>query len=842
MSGKLLGGINRRQVIRAFGGTLALPLLVTARGAQAAPAAVSPGLRVRRDQPFDTGWKFFRGAGDEHSAASFDDSAWRGVDLPHDWSIEDLPPVADSGIIGPFDPKAIGGTATGFTVGGEGWYRKHFSFDGLPAAARIEILFGGAFDESDVWLNGQHVGGHVHGYTPFAYDLTAQLHPGDNVLAVRVRNIGRTSRWYSGSGLYRSVTLDVFAEPARIARWGVGIATRELTDTSAALTIDTDVEAAGVGLTLLHRIRDAAGAVVLETSIAASDHVQQEVTLASPRLWSPDSPALYTLETELRRQTHIIDAVTTDFGVRIVSFDADAGMQINGVATKMRGGCVHHDNGFLGAAAFPDADDRRVRLLKARGYNAVRSSHNPPSRSFLQACDRHGMLLISEAFDTWFAPKEAQDYSVHFREDWLQALTTMVMSERNHPSVVLWSIGNEVPMRSSAEGLETSWHLVNTVHRLDPTRPVGAAINAFAGRPMIADADTARAGFADVADQSAAMFLDVVGYNYKLDRYASDHAAYPKRVMFGSESFPHEVFDAWSFIEAHPYVVGDFVWSAMDYLGEAGVGNVVRNHAETSFPTTPAWPWVVSNCGDLDLAGQQKPASYARDVAWRVSPIEMAVLRPLPAGLYEHVSNWGWSDELQSWTWPGSEGQGLKVRVYARADRIELLLNGVSVSSRALKDGEPLPVEFQIPYAPGRLEAVAYRGAQELGRRVFETAGTPAKIVLAPESEASPSARGRLAYVGIMVTDAAGRRVPDTKHTIRLKVMGPARLAGFGSANPFAQSGFQSPDAETFDGRALLILKADGTPGTVSIAAEGDGLQPGAAAIRLTDAANSSNG
>ena len=313
-------------------------------------------------------------------------------------------------------------------------------------------------------------------------------------------------------------------------------------------------------------------------------------------MWSPDSPTLYTLETELRRGTRAIDTVSTSFGIRIVTIDAENGMQINGVPTKLRGGCVHHDNGLLGAAAFADAEDRRVRLLKARGFNAIRCSHNPPSRAFLDACDRHGMMLIDEAFDTWFAPKMPQDNSVHFMEDWESVLSAMVLSGRNHPSVVMWSIGNEVPKRSSAQGLEISWRLANTVHRLDPTRPVAAAVNAFAGRPMIADADTARAGFAGVPDESAAMFLDVVGYNYKLDRYAPDHIRFPKRVMFGSESFPKQVFDIWSFAEANPYMIGDFVWAAMDYLGEAGVGNVVRNTSKSSLPIDPAMA-----LGDLEL-------------------------------------------------------------------------------------------------------------------------------------------------------------------------------------------------------------------------------------------------
>ncbi|HLG89559.1 MAG TPA: glycoside hydrolase family 2 TIM barrel-domain containing protein [Alphaproteobacteria bacterium] len=812
---------------------MALPLLGITPASHAAALPKSAVLGLGRDQPFDFDWRFCRGDNDAFAAPEFDDSGWREVDLPHDWSIEDLPYREGSGIVGPFDPNSEGGAATGFSVGGEGWYRKRFSGDGVPAKAHIEILFEGIYNESDVWLNGQHLGGHVHGYTPFAIDLTPNLRCGDNVVAVRVRNLGRNSRWYSGSGIYRGVTVDVHPEAARVGRWGVAIATRRITETLAELEIETRLVRPTPDLRLVSRIRNAGGTVVTESASAATDLVKQAVTIAFARLWSPDTPTLYTLETELRRGDQAIDAVSTPFGVRIVTFDAEAGMRINGVPVKLRGGCVHHDNGLLGAAAFPDAEERRVRLLRARGFNALRSSHNPPSRAFLDACDRHGMLLIDEAFDTWFAPKQPRDYSTHFRLDWETALSTMVLSARNHPSVIMWSIGNEVPKRSSSEGLETAWRLANAVHRLDPTRPVTAAVNAFAGRPMIADQDTARPGFGGMADESAAMFLDVVGYNYKLDRYASDHARYPKRVMFGSESFPKEAFEVWSFAEAHPYMIGDFVWAAMDYLGEAGVGNVARNRSNSSLPVIPAWPWVISNCGDVDLIGEQKPQSYARDVVWRVSPIEMAVLRPLPDGMYEHPSMWGWSNECQSWTWPGAEGQGLKVRVYARAQRVELHLNGKLAAATSLSSGETLPVEFEIPYAPGRLEVIAFRGEQEIGRRSLETVGAAATVALLAEEHVASAERGRLAYIRVEVTDAKGRWVPDAKHRIRLTTSGPAKLLGFGSGSPLAQASFQSHEAETYGGRALAILKTGGTPGTVRLTAESEGLRPGSIAIRL---------
>ncbi len=464
-------------------------------------------------------------------------------------------------------------------------------------------------------------------------------------------------------------------------------------------------------------------------------------------------------------------------------------------------------------------------MLKARGFNAIRSSHNPASRAFVDACDRHGMLLIEEAFDMWRWPKNPQDYSTHFDENWKADLTAMVLSARNHPSVIMWSIGNEIPNRSTPEGVEIQWNLANEVRRLDPTRPVTAAVNAFAGRPQIADEATARKGFAGIPDEASDIFLDVVGYNYKLDRYEADHVSFPKRIMFGSESFPKQLFDIWSFVDTHPYVVGDFVWSAMDYLGEAGVGNVLRTKYKMGV-MFPSWPWTVSNCGDLDLTGRPKPQSRARDVAWGLSPLEMAVQRPLPEDLFEIPGLWGWSDECQSWSWPGAEGKPLAGRIYARADRVELRLNGQVVQSQTLTGADKLPLEFRVPYAPGSLEAIAYRDGKEIGRRGLDTVGEPAALRLTPERSAVHASQNSLSYVRVEVIDAQGRVVPDAVKKIRLAANGPAKLIAFGNGGALAKGSFQSNEAETHDGRALAILKSEGRSGMVVVEARSEGLQP----------------
>lgn len=834
MSAEFKPAPTRRGALAGSAALAAVPFLGLSGGTSAAAAPAIDTLRLGRNQPFDRGWKFLKGEGSGFEAASFDDTSWRTVDLPHDWSIEDLPDADGSTRLGPFDRHSAGGGDTGFTVGGEGWYRKRFRFEGTPQPAHVEVLFGGAYMESDVWLNGQHLGRWVNGYTPFGYDLTPHLRQGVNVLAVRVRNLGKNSRWYAGSGLYRSVTLDVLPDPARIERWGVGVSTLSIGDDAAEIEVETRIAEPGPDLTLVTRIRTPEGKLAAEARNAAGAVVRQTLNLPAPKLWSPSTPVLYTLETELHRGSNSVDRVTTPFGVRIVSFDAERGMEINGQPIKLRGGCVHHDNGLLGAAAHADAEDRRVRLLKARGFNAIRSSHNPCSQAFAEACDRHGMLLIEEAFDMWRTAKNPQDYSKHFPEHWKADVTAMVLSARNHPSVIMWSIGNEVPHRSTPEGLETSWQLANEVRRLDPTRPVTAAINGFVGRPVIADEDTARKGFAGVPDQSAAIFLDVVGYNYKLNQYAAYHAQNPKRVVYGSESYPLELFDNWQFIDANPATIGDFVWAAMDYLGESAIGSFNRTKSKMAMPLMMSWPWVVSNTGDLDLTGRRKPQSLARDVLWDLSPLEMAVHRPLAPGEIEHVSPWGWPDERQSWNWDGFEGQPLSVRIYARADRFELRLNGTPAGAMALTRDQKLPIEMKVPYAPGVLEAVAYRGGREIGRRRLETVGAPAALRLTAEKRTRLAGAGdRLSYVWVEVVDANGRVVPDFATKVALSLTGPAKLLAFGSANPKASGSFQRPETRTFDGRALAILKT-GYRGSVRVACQSEGLKSASISIDHT--------
>ena len=816
---------SRRKFLRMSSGAMLGSQLMPVLG-NAAPTVTKavPG----RAQSLNLGWRFWRGDGVEFERPDFDDGAWRGVDVPHDWSIEDLPEQSaaeKAEVIGPFSRKAIGGTASGFTVGGTAWYRKRFIVTAADAA-RVDLRFDGVYMNSEVWINGVRLGEFPNGYVPFACDLTPYLvRSGENVIAVKVRNEGVNTRWYSGSGIYRHVWLDVYRERSRIAPWGAAVATRSIEKGQATLELQTRLAHVTKGLTLTSKIKDANGKTVWERGgVPAAAQVSALARIPSAALWSPDTPNLYTLVSELRRGKAVIDRTETTFGIRIVTFDVANGMTINSAGTKLKGGCIHHDNGLLGAMAFDEAEDRKVRLMKARGYNAVRPSHNPFSEAFLSACDRHGLFVIAEAFDSWRLPKQPEDYSQFFDTHWRRDLTTLVLSARHHPSIVMWSIGNEIPGRNLPTGIKTQWELVNLVHGLDPYRPVTAAVNDFVGRPMIPGEQTARPGRAAKADEASFMFLDVAGCNYKLAKYERDHALYPERIMYGSESFAKEMFANWALIDKSPYLIGDFVWTAIDYLGEAGLGGSSYAKGSGGPAAAAGWPWVTASCGDLDITGYPRAQSLARDVAWGLSQLEVLVQTPPPEGTTETLRSWGWSDEHPSWTWAGAEGKTVTVRVYTRGDRVELRLNGNRVAGGKLAADALMRAEFKVDYQPGELEAIAYSGSREIGRRTLHTAGKVALVAVLPERKRTGASRNDIAYMAIELRDTQGRLVHGVTQQLQATVSGPAELLGFGSAAWSAVGSYRAAQAKTFNGRAQLILRGTGRTGAATIAITGEGI------------------
>jgi beta-galactosidase len=829
--------VGRRDLLKGVAALATLPLLPEGTiWAMAGSEASSPTTvtGVGRERPFDDDWRFFLGEAAGTEQPGFDDRRWRLLDLPHDWSIEDLPAhpetTGEAAIwasnvpnrVGPFDADASEGkTSTGWVVGGTGWYRKRFSLAPTADRRRVEIRFDGIYMDADVWINGQHLGNHPYGYTSFVLDLTPHLKlAGENLLAVRVRNLGKNSRWYSGSGIYRHVWLTVTSD-LRLPTWGVGITTPIVSSEAATVKVTTTVENHGPApreVIVRARVFGPGGAevgkgeAVRSMAAGGSTEIEQSLSVNSPKLWSLKTPQLYRAAVDLVLGREVVDQSSTIFGIRTIELDAERGLRINGEVVKLKGGCLHHDNGVLGAAAIDRAEERRVELMKANGFNAIRTSHNPPSPAFLDACDRLGVLVIDEAFDMWRAAKNPEDYHRFFDEWWQRDLRSMVLRDRNHPSVIIWSIGNEIHERAEPEGVAIAERLVGEIKRLDPTRPVTQAVCHFWDYPGRKWPET----------DPAFRHIDVGGYNYQWREYEADHARHPQRVMCGTESFPLEAFDNWRMVEAHPYVIGDFVWTGMDYLGETGIGHVHLDK-QTSYELQP-FPWFNAYCGDIDLIGGKKPQSFYRDVVWSRSQLEMAVQRPVPEDHKEMISAWGWSDELRSWTWPGAEGRLLKVRVYSRGDTVRLLLNGKEVGAAPVSADTKLRAEFNVTYEPGELRAVALAKGKEVASLAFATTGPPASLRLTPDRASLKADRNDLAFVMVEVLDERGRLVPDAVVPVRFSMDGVATLAGVGSANPKDAASFRQPRRKTFQGRCLVVIRPTGNRGAIRLSAETEGL------------------
>ncbi len=860
--------LGRRDALKAVA-MLAAPLVGQTGGVTQVPSTRSDAaVANKRGQRFDDGWRFFRGDASGAERPDFDDSAWRTLALPHDWSVEDLPPRPEeaSGAgslwgsdvlptrVGPFDTElSQGGRDTGWFVGGTGWYRKRFTAGAIPAGGRLEIVFDGVYMNSDVWLNGNLLGNHPYGYTPFAYDLTPHLRrSGENVLAVRVRNEGRNSRWYSGSGIYRHVWLNATGG-VRVPLWGVQVATPDVSAESATVRVTVAMEnrtGSAQEVTVRIRLFDsknaAAGSWESRQAVAAGASAQLEhpFTIARPELWSLAATRMYRAEAELLVGGKVVDQSAAPFGIRRIEVDAQRGLRINGEAVKLKGGCLHHDNGLLGAAALDRAEERRVELMKAHGFNAVRTSHNPPSPAFLDACDRLGVLVMDEAFDCWERQKNAQDYHLYFADWWQRDIDAMVLRDRNHPSVIFWSIGNEIPERAEPRGVEIAKQMVARIRSMDTSRPITSGIN---GGPQSASLDP------------AFQYLDVGGYNYLWGNYEADHARLPNRVILGTESFPQHAFQNWQLVEKHPFVIGDFVWTGMDHLGESSIGNAqlaapgrggagggapggggARGGLSNTFSGLASmgnislgFPWFNCYCGDIDLIGEAKPQWYYRKVVWGTSKLEMAVQRPLPAGRTETISAWGWSDELRSWTWPGYEGRTMKVRVYSTSDQVRLLLNGKEIGVKPVSVQTERRAEFDVPYAAGELKAVALSDGKQIAELVFKSAGKPARLRLKADRPTIKRDRNDLSFVTLEVLDQSGELVPDAVVPVAFSITGAAELAAAGTANPKDVRSFRQSRPRTFHGKCLAIVRSKGTAGSATLLARADGLTTASVVLQV---------
>ncbi|HUQ67071.1 MAG TPA: glycoside hydrolase family 2 TIM barrel-domain containing protein [Flavitalea sp.] len=764
---------------------------------------------------FDKGWKFHKGGAQGAEDINFNDSIWRKVDLPHDWSIEDLP-----GTQSPFDANAISQVSGGFTTGGTGWYRKSFTVPHLEPDERITILFDGIYMYSDIYLNGKPVGMDPYGYTSFYFDITDKIiKDGENVIAVQVKNEGQNSRWYSGSGIYRHVWL-LINEPVRFKQWSTFITTTSVRNHAADISIKTQVEnkterpiATKITVSLIAPSGETTGTTESACAVAADStgFVSLQATIQSPSLWSPESPGLYKAITKVYSAGKLLDSLVTPFGIRTLSFDT-SGFRLNGKFIKLKGGCVHHDNGPLGSRAYDRAEERKVELLRASGFNAIRCAHNPPSPAFLETCDRLGMLVIDEAFDMWRRPNNPHDYHLFFDKWWKSDIESLIYRDWNHPSVIIWSIGNEISGMNTPEIVNVAKELSSYVHLLDSTRPVAAAVN----------------GLGSDKDNFIAA-LDVAGYNYaaggdhgKKDIYAEDHVRKPGRIMFGSESYAYEAFQSWMQVVDKPWVLGDFVWTAFDYIGEASIG--WRGYYQKS----NFYPWNLAFCGDIDICGWKRPQSYYRDALWKPDQLAIFVKPPTPSfplnEKKESWSKWDWYDAVSDWNWREYENKPIEVNIYSSCERVELFLNGTLIGSKKTGVGTKYIAKFNVPYAPGKLSVVGYKGKKKILTRELITAGEPAQLKLTVDRKNIKANGQDLAYVAIGLVDQNGNILPKADDMINFEIDGPGTIEGVGNANPMSTESYQQHHRKLWRGKCLVIIKSTEEAGDIKLTATMNGI------------------
>lgn len=766
--------------------------------------------------PFNRGWRFLPG---KALATNWWNpppaSSWRAVELPHDWSIAL-----------PRHPDNPSGVSNGFFEMGRGHYQKDLEVPAAWAGKKVFVEFEGVYMNAEVRLDEHFILRHPYGYTSFQVDLTPFLRPGQTQrLEVRVDNSAQlNSRWYSGSGIYRPAWL-IVCEPVHIAPWGVYVSTPQISPAEARVQVQTSLQNEG-GQELAVRLRSRvlapdgreAGSAESGATLPAGGQIElnDEIQVPGPQLWSLESPSLYSLESEVYAGDTLLDRQSTSFGIRSLSFSAEEGFRLNGQALKIKGGCVHHDNGVLGAASYPRAEERKVALLKASGFNAIRTAHNPPAPAFLEACDRLGMLVLDEAFDCWRDGKNPHDYHAVFDDWWQRDIDNMLLRDRNHPSIILWSIGNEVQERDRPEGAGIAAMLAARVRALDPTRPVTSAICGTWANKEWSSTDGV---FAQ---------LDVGGYNYLWKNYAPDHERHPQRIMVGLESFPIEAFENWQAVLAHPYLIGDFVWTSLDYLGESGIGRVRFDEKEGFLGE---YPWHQANCGDLDICGFKRPQSYYRDILWgKGTQLYFAVHTPAPEGKTASITQWGWPDVWPNWNWTGREGQVLTVEVYTACSEVELFLNGRTLGRQP---AEKLSARFEVVYEPGELIAVGYTGGQPCVEGVLRSSAAPARLRLSAE-RLDLAAGGDLGYVTVEILDAAGQVHPTADRPVFFTCSGAGELIALGSGDPTSEEGYSGHQRSTYRGRCLAVVKAGEAAGLLHLRAQADGLEPAEVIFTVT--------
>jgi beta-galactosidase len=804
------------------------------------------------------------------------------VTLPHDAMISETR-----------DPELSGGQNTGYFPGGRYHYTRTIT---QPDAETAVLEFEGVFHRSHVLLNGKEIGGRPSGYATFHVDLHPHLHEGENLLEVVADTSDQpNSRWYTGSGIYRPVTL--LTGPAlHVAPLGLRVLTESASPSAASLEVLVDVanetptpRDAEITVELTAPDGSPAGARAVCTVPAGETLTTRiPIELQDPQLWSPQEPTLYEARAVVRtlgrdggvagpsadgptggptggrkhedRQGQQ-DVATATTGIRHVQVDATHGFRLNGQTVNLRGACIHHDNGVLGAAEFDAAADRRIRILKEAGFNAIRSAHNPTSNAILRACDQQGMLVLDELTDAWYLPKQVGDYGLDFEQWWRRDLEAMVLRDGSHPSVVMYSIGNEIAETSQPHGIALSRDMTARIRELDRTRPVTNGINLILNALAPDDATRAKqvatarehgedqnknlivllnyamglmekvmpriggSKRADARSRDAFAPLDVAGYNYAHYRYRKDGALHPDRVILGTETNPPDIASNWAMVEQLPYLIGDFQWTGWDYLGEAGVAVIRYDSPRAMFlpyPTTLAGEPVI------DITGHAQPQTFLNRIAFGLDRGPVLAVQPVDhAGEKQSSTPWRSSNAIRSWAWEGCEGTAAVVEVYAHAPRVDVVLNGRLLGTRAIGLDDGYAARIEVPYEPGELTAVAYdESGAEIGRDVLRSAGEQTRLTVVPDHEELRADGSDLAHLSISLTDEEGVVRPLADRPVRVQVDGVAVLAGSGSANPITQDRYDTGDFTTFHGRGLAVVRSTRESGEVTVTVRADGVEP----------------
>lgn len=781
--------------------------------------------QVREKQLFNSNWKFSLGDNSAASNGVFNDASWRTLSLPHDWSIEGKFDRAN-----PAKPEG-GGLPTGIA-----WYRKSFVLPSSMKDKQVSIMFDGVYQHSEVWINGKYLGKRPNGYISFSYDLTPYLNKSkQNVIAVKVDNSAQpNSRWYSGSGIYRNVWLIATGETS-IGQWGTFVTTPKVSTASASVAVETNVKSiknTDNHVLIKQTVFDAAGKIITTVSAPLSIKngqgvLTQTLNVKNPNLWGVESPYLYTLRTQVYKTGRLIDDYTTTFGIRYFNFDAEKGFSLNGKPMKIQGVCMHHDLGALGAAINTRAIQRQLELLKEMGCNGIRTAHNPPAPEMLSLCDKMGFLVIDEAFDMWAKKKNSKDYHLDFPEWHKRDLEDLILRDRNHPSIILWSIGNEIREQFDSTGIAITKELTAIVKNLDTTRPVNSALTEMKPeKNFIAQANA----------------LDVLGFNYNDLKYDSLPIRYKGAKLLASETTsalatrgyyaaPHDTVQlwpataktpftqgnpecyvpaydniaaywgatherAWKNVKIRPYMSGLFVWTGFDYLGE---------------PSPYPWPARSAYFGIFDLCGFPKDSYYMYKSEWSKEP----VLHILPHW------NWNVGQTVDVWSY------------YNNADEVELFLNGKSQGIRK-KQGDDIHVSWKVPFQQGELKAVSRKNGIIVKTKVVKTAGIPAKITLSPDHSVIKSNGIDLSFVTVSVEDKDGNLIPNADQLINFDVSGAGFIAGVDNGYQASMEPFKANYRKAFFGKCLVILQSNGTTGSIQLKATAKGLAPAKITVRTS--------